>query len=65
MSDLDVKSSISDSKIGHYLRKYALLYSKCAKGLDMNVSPEEMNKELIRMARYEFLFKLFFCYLMY
>ncbi|CAH1737258.1 unnamed protein product [Aphis gossypii] len=51
MSDLDVKSSISDSKIGHYLCKYALLYSKCAKGLDMNVSPEEMNKELIRMAR--------------
>ncbi|KAF0758392.1 neuroblastoma-amplified sequence-like, partial [Aphis craccivora] len=51
MSDLDVKSSISDPKIGHYLRKYALLYSKCAKGLDMNVSPEEMNKELLRMAR--------------
>ncbi|XP_026806626.1 neuroblastoma-amplified sequence-like [Rhopalosiphum maidis] len=51
MSDLDVKSTESDSKIAHYLRKYALLYSKCAKSLDLNVSPEEMNKELIRMAR--------------
>ncbi|KAL5242667.1 hypothetical protein ACI65C_010077 [Semiaphis heraclei] len=50
MSDLDAQSSISDLKVGHYLRKYALLYSKCAKGLDLNVSPEEMNKELIRMA---------------
>jgi len=60
MSDLDVKSSVSVPKIGYYLRKYALLYSKCAKGLDKNVNPEEMNKELIRMARYKFLLKQFF-----
>lgn len=59
MSDLDAQSSISDLKVGHYLRKYALLYSKCAKGLDLNVSPEEMNKELIRMAGYNLLFELF------
>jgi len=50
MSDLDAQSSVSDLEIGNYLRKYALLNSKCAKGLDLNVSPEEMNKELIRMA---------------
>lgn len=56
MSDLDAQSSVSDLKIGSYLRKYALLYSKCAKGLDSNVSPEEMNKELIRMAGYDFSF---------
>jgi len=56
MSDLEAQSSVSDLKIGHYLRKYALLYSKCAKGLDLNVSPEEMNKELIPMAGYNFLF---------
>jgi len=59
MSDLDAQSSISDLKVGHYLRKYALSYSKCAKGLDLNVSPEEMNKELIRMAGYNLLFELF------
>lgn len=52
MSDLDTQSSESHLKIGEYLRKYALLYSKCAKDLDSNVSPEEMNKELIRMAGY-------------
>lgn len=56
MSNLDSQSSVSDLKIGHYLRKYALLYSKCAKGLDLNVNPEEMNKELIRMAGYNFNF---------
>lgn len=52
MSDLDAQSSESHHKIGQYLRKYALLYSKCAKSLDSNVNPEEMNKELIRMAGY-------------
>ena len=50
MSDLDTQSSVHDLEIGNYLRKYALLNSKCAKGLDLNVSPEEMNKELVRMA---------------
>ncbi|VVC25640.1 WD40/YVTN repeat-like-containing domain,WD40-repeat-containing domain,Neuroblastoma-amplified sequence [Cinara cedri] len=50
MSDLDTKSSETCPEIEQYLRKYALLYSKCAKGLDSNVSPEEMNKELMRMA---------------
>jgi len=53
MSDLDVQTSEPRLKTGQYLRKYALLYSKCAKGLDSNVSPEEMNKELIRMAGYD------------
>lgn len=52
MSDLDTQSSESHNKIGQYLRKYALMYTKCSKGLDSNVSPEEMNKELIRMAGY-------------
>lgn len=52
MSDLDTKSSEPCLKIEQYLRKYALLYSKCAKGLDSNVSPGEMNKELLRMAGY-------------
>lgn len=50
MSELDVQSSESHAQLGQYLRKYALLYSKCAKGLDSNVSLEEMNKELLRMA---------------
>jgi len=50
MFDLDAQSSESQPIIGQYLRKYALLYSKCAKGLDSNVNPEEMIKELIRMA---------------
>jgi len=59
MSDLDAQSSISDLKVGHYLYKYALLYSKCTKGLDLNVNPEEMNKELLRMAGYNLLFELF------
>lgn len=52
MSDLDTQSLESHLIIGQYLRKYALLYSKYAKDLDSNVSPEEMNKELIRMAGY-------------
>lgn len=52
MSNLGSPSSDSHSEIKKYLYKYALLYSKCAKGIDSNVSPEEMNKELIRMARY-------------
>lgn len=52
MFDLDAKPSKSQSKTAQYLRKYALLYSKCAKGLNVNVSPEDMNKELIRMAGY-------------
>lgn len=50
MFDLDAKPSESQSKTAQYLRKYALLYGKCTKGLDVNVSPEDMNKELIRMA---------------
>lgn len=58
MSDLDTQSSNFQSEMGQYLRKYALLYSKCAKGLDSNVSPEEMNKELIRMAGYYSIFHL-------
>lgn len=61
MFDLDAKPLESQPKTTQYLRKYALLYSKCAKGLDVNVSPEDMNKELIRMAGYYiylFLFKL-------
>jgi len=53
MSDLDAQTSEPRLRTGQYLRKYALLYSKCAKGLDSNVSPEEMNKELIRMAGYD------------
>jgi len=65
MSDLDAKSTESDSKIAHYLRKYALLYSKCAKSLDLNVNPEEMNKELIRMARYKFIFYYYLINLKY
>lgn len=55
MSNLGAKPKESQPKIGQYLRKYALLYSKCAKSLDSNVSPEEMNKELIRMARYAYI----------
>lgn len=50
MSDIDTQSSESQSIIEQYLRKYALLHSKYVKGLDTNVSAEEMNKELIRMA---------------
>ncbi|XP_050419826.1 NBAS subunit of NRZ tethering complex-like [Adelges cooleyi] len=34
-----------------YIRKYALLYSKCAKKIDLNVNTEDLNKELIRMAK--------------
>lgn len=61
MSDLDTQSSEIHLKIGQYLRKYALLYSKCAKDLDSNVNPEDMNKELIRMARYiHYIYILFF-----
>lgn len=56
MSELDVQSSESQAKLGQYLRKYALLYSKCAKGMDSNVSLEEMNKELLRMAGYNIFF---------
>lgn len=52
MSDVDTQTSEAHHQIGQYLRKYALLYSKCSKGLDCNVNPEEMNKELIRMAGY-------------
>lgn len=52
MSDLDAHSPECQPEMGQYLRKYALLYTKCAKGLDSNVSPEEMHKELIRMAGY-------------
>lgn len=54
MSYLDTQSSASEHNIGQYLRKYALLYSECTKGLDSNLSPEEMKKELIRMAKYDF-----------
>lgn len=57
MSDLDEQSSECHLEIGQYLRKYALLYSKCAKNLDSNVSPEEMNKELIRMAGWVYIHK--------
>lgn len=58
MIDLDKKSSETCLKIEQYLRKYALLYSKCAKGLDSNVSPEEMNTELMRMAGYDYFYFL-------
>lgn len=61
MFDQDAIPSKSQPKTTQYLRKYALLYGKCAKGLDVNVSPEDMNKELIRMAGYYiylFFFKL-------
>jgi hypothetical protein len=56
MSNLNAQPSLSEPEIGQYLRKYALLYSKCSKGLDSNLSSEEMKKELIRMAGYDFLF---------
>lgn len=52
MSHLDTHPPECQPKMGQYLHKYALLYTKCAKGLDSNVSPEEMHKELIRMAGY-------------
>lgn len=54
MSDLDAQTSEPHLHTGQYVRKYALLYSKCAKGLDSNVSPEEMSKELVRMAGYKY-----------
>lgn len=50
MSHVDSQNTVPNSEISQYLHKYALLYTKCAKGSDSNVSEEEMSKELIRMA---------------
>lgn len=58
MTDIDTKSSETCPIIEQYIHKYALLYSKCAKGLDSNVSPKEMNKELMRMAGYNYVYFL-------